>query len=268
MYLNCANFNPGIMKYSDIRPLFAGLEQCRANHSYGPAIRHHCVIHYCVSGKGMFRNAKGTYDVKPGQIFIINPDELTYYQADSTDPWKYIWIAFSGNICEKVVCLEPVITLESPDVFEEIEKALRDGILKPEHYLILLLRLFEQLLPADPASTPGYALRTKEYIRLHFMEDISIEQIADSFNIDRRYLLRLFKREFGITIVNYLVKTRLEAAFEYLRQGYAVNRAAVMCGYTDAYNFSKMFKKYYGISPSEAAHSNDATNFLKDTDLQ
>ena len=100
------------------------------------------------------------------------------------------------------------------------------------------------------------------------MEDISIEQIADSFNIDRRYLLRLFKREFGITIVNYLVKTRLEAAFEYLRQGYAVNRAAVMCGYTDAYNFSKMFKKYYGISPSEAAHSNDATDFLKDTDLQ
>ena len=110
----------------------------------------------------MFRNAKGTYDVEPGQIFIINPDELTYYQADSTDPWKYIWIAFSGNICEKVACLEPVITLESPDVFEEIEKALRDGILKPEHYLILLLRLFEQLLPADPASTPGYALRTKE----------------------------------------------------------------------------------------------------------
>ncbi len=247
------NFNPGIMKYSDIRPLFAGFEQCRANHSYGPAIRHHCIIHFCVSGKGVFRNNNGSFNVEPGQIFIINPNELTFYQADGEDPWKYIWIAFSGNICEKIAKLAPVIMLKDKNVFGDIEKGIRDGILCPEHYLVLLLSLFEQLLPIDLASMPGYAIRAKEYIRLHYMEDISVEKIAESFNIDRRYLLRLFKREFGITIVNYLVKTRLEAAYKYLKDGYAVNRAAIMCGYTDAYNFSKMFKKYYGFSPSDVA---------------
>ncbi len=83
------------------------------------------------------------------------------------------------------------------------------------------------------------------------MESISVEQLANSFNIDRRYLLRLFKRDFGITIVNYIVRTRLDAAYDFLRSGFPVNKAAVMCGYTDAYNFSKMFKKYHGISPSE-----------------
>ncbi len=245
------NFNPGIMKYTDIRPLFAGMSQCRSKHGYGPAIRNHCLIHYCVSGKGIFKNQKGTFSVTPGMAFIINPGELAYYQADEKDPWKYIWIAFSGNISEKISMLDSVVDLSDVKLFFDIEQAVNDNVLAPEFYLKKLIELFEFLLPIDQSSMPGYAIRAKEYIKLHYMEDISVEQIAASFNIDRRYLLRLFKREFGITIVNYLVKTRLEAAYEYLREGYPVNRTAAMCGYSDAYNFSKMFKKYYGYSPSD-----------------
>lgn len=246
------SFNPGIMKYKDIRPLFAGVSQCYANHSYGPAIRNHCLIHYCVSGKGVFKNDRGVYNITPGYAFIINPDELTFYQADEKEPWKYIWIAFSGSICEKISKLEPVADVSCIKTFDEIEQAINDNILQPEFYLKKLLDLFEVLLPIDLSSMPGYAIRAKEYINLHYTDDLSVEQIAESLNIDRRYLLRLFKREFGITIVNYIVKTRLETAYEYLRLGYPVNRAAIMCGYSDAYNFSKMFKKYYGFSPSDA----------------
>ncbi len=245
------NFNPGIMKYNDIRPLFAGESRCHPKHSYGPAIRNHCIVHFCVSGKGVFKNESGLYEVTAGKAFIINPDELTFYQADEVDPWRYVWIAFSGAICDKIARLSPILNLSDCNVFYEIDKSIKDGILSPEHYLKLLIDLFEFLLPVDQSSMPGYAIRAKEYIKLHYMEDISVEQIAASFNIDRRYLLRLFKKEFGITIVNYIVKTRLEVAYDYLREGYPVNRTATMCGYADAYNFSKMFKKYYGYAPSD-----------------
>lgn len=250
------NFNPGIMKYSDIRPLFAGHCQCVPHHYYGPAIRNHCIIHCCLSGKGIFRNDSGTYRISRGQAFIINPEQMTFYQADGEDPWNYSWIAFSGAICEKIAKIKPVITLPDTKMFEQTAKAVDDDILNPEYYLKMLLDLFEILLPVDQNSMPGYALRAKDYIKMHFTDDISVEQIAASFNIDRRYLLRLFKKEFGITIVNYIVKTRLEAAYNYLRAGYPVNRTATMCGYSDAYNFSKMFKKYYGFSPSAALENN------------
>lgn len=245
------NFTQGIMKYSDIKPIFAGMSQCKSLHSYGPAVRHHCIIHYCVRGKGIFRNGKGTYEVNAGQAFIINPDEITFYQADEKAPWFYTWIAFSGSVCEKTKELPPVVTVKSGEVFSTINKLVADGVYLPEKYLICLIELLQELLPPSPDSMPGYALRAKDYIRLHYMENISVEQLANSFNIDRRYLLRLFKREFGITIVNYIVRTRLDAAYDFLRSGFPVNKAAVMCGYTDAYNFSKMFKKYHGISPSE-----------------
>ena len=238
------------MKYNDIRPIFAGMSQCKSLHSYGPAVRHHCIIHYCVRGKGIFRTNEGTFEVLPGQAFIINPDEITFYQADEKDPWFYSWIAFSGTICEKTKKLPNVVTVKDNTIFEDIGRLVAEGICYPEKYLICLIRLFEEIIPPSPDSMPGYALRAKEYIKLHYMEDLSVEQLSGIFNIDRRYLLRLFKREFGITIVNYIIRTRLDAAYDFLKAGFPVNKAAVMCGYSDAYNFSKMFKKYHGISPS------------------
>ena len=246
-----ANFTTGIMKYSDIKPLFAGMSQCKSNHSYGPAIRHHCIIHYCISGKGVFRNSLCTYEITPGQAFIINPDEVTFYQADEKDPWNYCWIAFSGTICDRLKEHSGVFQVSNPSVFDEIQALVLQNVFLPEKYLICLIKLFEDLIPASPDSMPSYALRAKDYINLHYMDDLSVEQIAESFNIDRRYLLRLFKKEFGITIVNYIIRTRLNAAYDRLREGYPVNKTAVMCGYSDAYNFSKMFKKYHNISPSE-----------------
>lgn len=246
-----ANFTQGIMKYNDIKPIFAGMSQCKSLHSYGPAVRHHCIIHYCMRGRGIFRNKDGTYQISAGQAFIINPDEITFYQADKTDPWMYTWIAFSGTVCENMKKLSPVINVKDSSVFAEIRDLVSQGVCYPEKYLICLIRLFEEILPPSPDNLPKYALRAKDYIKLHYMEDISVEQIAASLNIDRRYLLRLFKREFGITVVNFIVRTRLDAAYDFLSSGYAVNKAAIMCGYTDAYNFSKMFKKYHGISPSE-----------------
>lgn len=251
------NFTQGIMKYTDIKPIFAGMSQCKSLHSYGPAVRHHCIIHYCVRGKGIFRNSEGTFEVSAGQAFIINPDEITFYQADEKDPWFYTWIAFSGSICEKTKTLSPVVKISDGKIFEDISRLVAEGVCFPEKYLICLVKLFEELIPPSPDSLPGYALRAKDYIKLHYMEDISVEHLANIFNIDRRYLLRLFKREFGITIVNYLIRTRLDAAYDFLRSGFPVNKTAVMCGYSDAYNFSKMFKKYHGISPSEVKPGNN-----------
>lgn len=245
------NFSRGVMRYNDIKPLFAGMSQCKSLHSYGPAIRSHCVIHYCVKGKGTFRNKDGTFDVKAGQAFIINPDEITFYRADEKDPWFYIWIAFSGTVCEKIKELPAIIDVKKPSVFEEILKLINNGVCYPEKYLVCLIKLFEDILPPSPDDMPGYAFMAKEYIKLHYMEDLSVEQIAASLNIDRRYLLRLFKREFGITLINYIIRTRLDAAYDFLKKGFAVNKAAIMCGYTDVYNFSKMFKKTHGISPSD-----------------
>ena len=57
-------------------------------HSFGPAVRPHYLIHFILNGKGIFQKGDKTYHLETGQGFFIEPDELTFYQADAKEPWE------------------------------------------------------------------------------------------------------------------------------------------------------------------------------------
>ena len=86
-------------------------------------------------------------------------------------------------------------------------------------------------------------------ILLGSYKNIRVEQIAETMNLDRRYLSRLFKEKTGQSVKEYLSDVRMEEAKRYLKTGVSVTECAHLTGYDDVCNFSKMFKKYTGISP-------------------
>jgi len=95
--------------------------------------------------------------------------------------------------------------------------------------------------------------KAKEYIDNNFQRnDLRVEDIAASVFFHPSYLRFLFKKETGITIGDYLTKVRMEKARELLKNSkLKCNEVAIMLGYSDAAYFSKCFKKYNKISPSE-----------------
>ena len=93
------------------------------------------------------------------------------------------------------------------------------------------------------------------------MNEMQVEQIAESLSLDRRYLSRLFKSKTGKTIQEYLIGVRMEEAKKLLGDGHGVAETANLCGYSDYCNFSKMFKQIYGVSP--AKWKKDERNFEK-----
>lgn len=91
----------------------------------------------------------------------------------------------------------------------------------------------------------------KEYIALHYMEDISLNEVADILKLSRTYLSTLFKKEVGISFSQYLIDFRLNRAVEILQKKHLpLNSVAEMVGYPNYAQFSKIFKKHKGISPS------------------
>ncbi len=79
----------------------SGREACAPGHRYGPAKRGYHLMHIVASGCGVFCDGRREYALKAGQGFMIFPDGVTVYTADSVTPWDYVWVGFSGAMSEQ-----------------------------------------------------------------------------------------------------------------------------------------------------------------------
>lgn len=88
------------------------------------------------------------------------------------------------------------------------------------------------------------------YMKEHYSEKITLNSLADSVGFSKYYISRLFKQHMGVTIIDYLIKVRLDQAKELLKAGeYSIKQISFMVGYSDPNYFTWSFKKYLGISP-------------------
>lgn len=92
--------------------------------------------------------------------------------------------------------------------------------------------------------------KAKEFIRANYKKKIKLEDISKVVYLSPYYLSHIFKREAGVTLMEYLTKVRIEEA-KYLLENTQWNttRIAFQVGYSDQSYFSKVFKKIEGISP-------------------
>jgi len=92
----------------------------------------------------------------------------------------------------------------------------------------------------------------KNYIDSSFTKQISLESVAREFNVNKSYLVRTFKDDFGITVNNYILQQRILMAKNELRfTGKTLDLIAEECGFSDSNYFIRMFKKLEGITPGE-----------------
>lgn len=91
----------------------------------------------------------------------------------------------------------------------------------------------------------------KEYTLNHYKEDtLNVSSIAAHFDMNMAYLSRTFKNETGMNLLEYIHRTRVDAAKELLPQ-YPAKDVSAMVGFGDIQSFVRTFKKYEGITPAE-----------------
>ena len=231
---------------TDVVPLFAGEEDCSPHHCFGPYIREHYLLHFCLSGKGVFCDKNGEQEVGAGEFFIIRPGEVTRYVADGENPWHYVWFAFRGNITARFDSLPSV--LKTPEGLAQRLCALIDmNEESPDLYSAFAYEL-AHALSLGHGETNALA-RIHRYVRYHYMEALSVESIAAAFGFERSYLYRIFKKRYGIGLKEHITAVRMQHAKVFLSQGMRVSETARIVGYTDEFNFSRAYKKFYNKSP-------------------
>ncbi len=83
------------------------------------------------------------------------------------------------------------------------------------------------------------------------ISDTTAASVAEHLNVSYTYLNRIFLKNSRMTPFKYLTKLRMEKAAAYLSVGFSVGETAELCGYSDIYQFSRAFKKYYSCSPNK-----------------
>lgn len=94
--------------------------------------------------------------------------------------------------------------------------------------------------------------KAKAYINENYQKDISLDDVSRMVDISPYYFSKLFKQEQGENFIEYLTRTRMNKARQLLKnQSYSIKEICAMCGYSDPNYFSRIFKKYEGVTPSE-----------------
>lgn len=128
---------------------------------------------------------------------------------------------------------------------------------KDPYYMNLLLNnvlilIQKQMSTTDPTPAQIYVEKVKNYIHYHYFSIKDIDEIADFAALNKVYLQKIFKRETGTTLWNYLTRFRLDkAAYLLCNSDIPIGDIDEMIGINSRQNFYLLFKKIYGMSPSE-----------------
>jgi len=93
-------------------------------------------------------------------------------------------------------------------------------------------------------------VKAKLFIDEHYANNIDLRNISDQAHFSKFHFIRLFKSIYGSTPNNYLVRTRIENAKNFLTKGYSVLATSMMVGFDSPTSFAGVFKKNTGQTPS------------------
>jgi AraC-like DNA-binding protein len=255
---------------TDLNVYRCGIEECLPEHSWGPGVRDHYIIHVIISGRGCFTVNGHTHILEAGQGFLICPGQIVSYKADSIKPWKYSWVGFHGLKAGQIL-KRAGLSLDCPTFYyyendllvESLDKMIVEARSQQSSDLMLsgllyqfLARLVHRTQSREPVAYKNsdstlYVSKAVEYIEKNFSGYLSVGGIANYLKIDRSYLSTLFSRHLGISPRVFIINYRINKACELLNNPLlSIGDVARSVGYEDPLQFSKTFKKEKGVSPS------------------
>lgn len=225
-------------------------------------------ILYFTEGTGKVFCGGEKYDVKAHDIFVINSNTLHDIVTDGII--KYFCLIVDNDFCKEngIDCTKldysyQAGTAESERIYKKIvneingesmfkEAGIRSAVLE---LIVYISRNFSvpvsKSISADKDINENVQLAIG-YIKTHIDEKLTLEKIAEEVGLSKFHFSREFKRITGLTIVSYINVLRCRNAKKLLlKNEYSIHEIANKCGFENDSYFSRTFKKYIGVLPSE-----------------
>lgn len=194
-----------------------------------------------------------TYEKLTAYIDVLNNRLIKKYESDIPG-YQNFWTLFIVLLKSKLNKQENHMYL--PEKLRNFNSKTLKRFNDSEQILIFIYDITKEIFktPASVSGDSGFSQikDIKDYVYDHFPEKLSLEFIAEHFNMSKNYLCRIFKETAGCTLWDYLTMIRVEHAKSLLENSrYTTAEIALQVGYDNQGYFSSVFKKRTGISPKQ-----------------
>lgn len=229
------------------------------------------VLEYVLGGKGHIECDGKKYTVGKGDFYFLNRLHSHLYYSDREDPYSKIWINVGGRLLDGLVnaygltdgaivipqsgtlpLFEKMRTLltsinvdNSDEIMTECEKTMCD--------MIITMAKEHRNVQRGTIST---AERIKDFIDSGLSYNVTLDDIAQHFYLNKSYIISIFSEKYGYTPKQYILQRKMQAACSMLEENhYNIAEIADMLDFSSSQHFSSSFKKKIGISPDEYRRS-------------
>lgn len=218
------------------------------------------------SGSGLLSYDGTEYPLTAGDCVFIDCRK-PYFHQTFDDLWSLSWVHFHGPIAANIyqkykergglpAFRANQLTAYS-NVFQNLyyiasgSSHIRDMEINTGLSQLLSLLMADSWHPdeAQSGTKRTNLMEIKNYLDENYEKKITLDELAERYFINKFYLTRIFKEQFGVSINNYLLSVRITHAKNALRfTDQSAEEIGLSCGIGDVYYFSRIFKKIEGVT--------------------
>ncbi|OAS17826.1 AraC family transcriptional regulator [Paenibacillus oryzisoli] len=244
---------------------FLGINYCEKDYKNIRMLATITVFGYVLSGQGVVKVDSQSHTACEGDLFILPAGSYHEVIADNhhEEQWSYIWLNISGNwmikMLEAYQLLPHIVTKDSglAHLFHEaLATAQQTSVENMQTELqIILMRIIVDL--SDTVRKRGNALTAtvqaiKQVLDNSILHPYDSRGLSSQIDLSLKQMNRLFKREVGTTIYNYVISKKIESAkLMLLDTRMTISDIGYKLGYEDPHYFSNLFQSKTSVRPSD-----------------
>lgn len=230
---------------------------------------------YIYQGRANVRIGGQNLTARAGDLIFVNPLEVHSLTSEYGQPYLHRCICLDCDligddyISEQFRCGELampwLISRENPHNgqmcrwFEEIYNIVfldeeTASLEIPALVSLMTAYMLKKQIVRDNRSKKENTVfcdRVLQLISECYASEITSKQAADALNFNQSYFCRAFRKNFGMTFSDYLNSYRVNVSKQLLEEKKTIAEVAIACGYSNPEYFSRAFKKYMGIGPTQ-----------------
>ena len=243
-----------------------GSEHCSSDYHIARNDFPYVAVEFVARGEGSLVMNGQTYPLMTGAVFVYGPGVAHDFRCRPEKPMIKYFLDLAGpRVVQRLVRPAPrpgeIVQSSAPEHIAEIFEHLIDAGKRDTPFRermcrtiseYLLLRIAESAVPLGSVGTSTFETfqRCRQWMDQNYRQALSLEQIATECRVDESYMCRLFKRYAHQSPWQYVLRLKMRHAAQRLQERAArVGDVAYEFGFSDPFQFSRTFRRVFGISP-------------------